>query len=68
VLKIDPNHQQALEGIQKVAGRYLQLATSEVDKGDFEKADEYLAKAEMVSPRHPGLASARASARQARGG
>jgi serine/threonine protein kinase len=68
VLRLDPNHQRALEGIQKVAGRYLQLAKSEVDRGNFEKADEYLAKAEMVSPRHPGLETARASARQARDG
>jgi serine/threonine protein kinase len=66
VLAIDPNHQQALEGVQKIAGRYLQLAASEVQKRNFTKADEYLARAESIAPRHPGLAAARASARQAR--
>jgi tetratricopeptide (TPR) repeat protein len=64
VLKLDPNHQQALEGVQRVASRYLQLAEGEVRNGNFTKADDYLAKAALVSPTHPGLAAARASARQ----
>ena len=66
VLAIDPNHQQALEGIQRVGTRYLQLAKGAIAQGDLEKADEYLAKAELVSPRHPNLSSARADARRAR--
>ncbi len=66
VLKLDPNHPDALSGIQNVATRYLQLASSAVNSGNLEKADEYLAKAEMVSPRHPDLAAAKAQARAAR--
>ncbi len=66
VLKLDPNHQQALEGIQRVASRYLDLAKAEVERGNFDQAAEYLSKAERVSPGHPGLARARASAREAR--
>ncbi len=68
VLALDPNHQQALEGVQRIASRYLQLAKSEVAKGDLAAADDYLAKAAMVSPTHPGLSAARASAAQARAG
>ena len=68
VLKLDPNHAEALEGIQRVASRYLQLARGEVQKGNFSKADDYLAKAEKVSPTHPDLPAARAQAQQARAG
>ncbi len=68
VLAIDPNHPQALEGIQRVATRYLQLAKGELAKGNHGKASDYLAKAEMVSPTHPGLPEARASAARAQAG
>ena len=66
ILELEPNHPRALDGIQSVGTRYLELAKNAVAQGNYEKADEYLAKAEMVSPRHPDLASARADARNAR--
>ena len=68
VLKLEPNHPKAQEGIQRVASRYLQLARGELDRGNLAQADDYLAKAAMVSPSHPGLAAARASAQQVRAG
>jgi serine/threonine-protein kinase PpkA len=66
VLVLDPNHARALDGIQRVGTRYLQLANSAIEQGELEKADEYLARAEMVSPGHPDLSSARTNARAAR--
>jgi serine/threonine protein kinase len=68
VLEFDPNHEEALEGIQKVASRYLQLAGGAVDSRDFDSADEYIAKAAKVSPRHPGLTEARARVARAAAG
>ena len=66
VLELDPNHAEALEGIQKVASRYLQLATGAVENGNFDGADGYIAKAAQASPGHPGLTAARDRARVAR--
>jgi serine/threonine-protein kinase PpkA len=68
VLKLEPNHPEALDGIQRVASSYLQLAQGEIAKGNYEKADEYLAKAAMVSPTHPGLPAARSEVQHARAG
>jgi serine/threonine-protein kinase PpkA len=66
VLEIDPNHPQALDGIQRVSGRYLELASASLKKGKLDAADDFLDKAESISPGHPKLAAVEAAAAKAR--
>jgi serine/threonine-protein kinase PpkA len=65
VLAIDPNHPQALEGIQRVGGRYLELASASLGKQNFSAAEEYLEKAETISPGHPRLAKVQSAVAKA---
>ena len=42
------------------AGRKAQLASAFMEKGDFDKAKEYLAEAKRFNPDHPGIREAQA--------
>lgn len=59
VLALQPDNPVALQGIQDVAGRYLQLAETASRQGQFANAVQFLQRAEMVADKHPGLPAAR---------
>ncbi|MDT8427634.1 MAG: hypothetical protein RQ757_02580 [Pseudomonadales bacterium] len=59
VLALQPGNPVALQGIQDVAGRYLQLAETASRQGQFDNALLFLQRAAMVADSHPGLPAAR---------
>lgn len=60
VLAIDPGNRAARDGLEKVVGRYIQLADNAIADRSTRRASTYLAKAEAVAPDGAGIADARA--------
>ena len=58
VLAMDPKNELALEGLQDIVVRYLQLAGEAMNRGIFDEAETLLGRARFVDPSHPGIASA----------
>jgi hypothetical protein len=57
VLAMDPRNELALEGLQDIVVRYLQLAEESMRRGSFDEAETLLGRARFVDPSHPGIAS-----------
>ena len=57
ILNRFPNHPQALQGIQKVKGRYLSWARYEIKQGNLSHAEYLYTKALEVSPSDPEIMS-----------
>ena len=57
-LAMDPGNEVALQGIQDIVGKYLQLASEAGRQGQFASAESYLRRAEQVDREHPGIAPA----------
>ena len=58
VLAMDPKNELALEGLQDIVARYLQLAGESMNRGIFDEAETLLGRARFVDSSHPGIASA----------
>ena len=58
VLAMDPRNELALEGLQDIVVRYLQLAEESMRRGIFDEAETLLGRARFVDPNHPGIDSA----------
>jgi hypothetical protein len=58
VLAMDPKNELALEGLQDIVVRYLQLAGESMNRGIFDEAETLLGRARFVDSSHPGIASA----------
>ena len=56
VLASEPNNQIALDGIQSIALRYLQLAEEAMRRGLFEESETMLDRARFVDQDHPDIA------------
>jgi tetratricopeptide (TPR) repeat protein len=50
VLKIDPENEDALNGMQSIANKYVRLAHSNMESEKFDRAKYYLNKAEQIAP------------------
>jgi serine/threonine-protein kinase PpkA len=57
VLAIDPHNSQAMEGFTLIAERYLALAKKALDKGQNNKARQYVNAGLQMQPAHPELLS-----------
>lgn len=55
VLAMDPKNELALEGLQNIVVRYLQLAGESMNRGIFDEAEILLDRARFVDPSHPGI-------------
>ena len=58
VLAMDSKNELALEGLQDIVVRYLQLAGESMNRGIFDEAETLLGRARFVDSSHPGIASA----------
>ena len=58
VLAMDPKNELALEGLQDIVVRYLQLAGESMNRGIFDEAETLLGRARFVDSSHPGITSA----------
>lgn len=58
VLAMDPQNELALEGLQDIVQRYLQLAGESMNRGLFDEANTMLGRARFVDSNHPGIAAA----------
>jgi len=59
VLALEPDNELALEGIQDIVARYLQLADIASRQGQFDNAETFLRRAAQVNPSHDGIALSR---------
>lgn len=57
VLAMDPQNELALEGLQDIVERYLQLAEESMRRGLFDEAEIMLGRARFVDASHPGIAA-----------
>ncbi len=58
VLSVQPSNAVALNGIQEIVSKYLQLAEQAGRQGQFDNAKQYLRRAEQVDNTHAGIAAA----------
>ena len=58
VLAFDPDNEIALQGLQDIVARYLQLAGEASRQGLFSEAELLLERARFVDENHPGIAIA----------
>lgn len=54
-LAFDPGNELALEGMQDIVERYLELSRQAAWQGQFDNAELYLRRAEQVDDEHPGI-------------
>lgn len=59
VLAMDPQNELALEGLQDIVERYLQLAEESMRRGLFDEAEIMIGRAGFVDSSHPGIAAAK---------
>ncbi|HBX37103.1 MAG TPA: hypothetical protein DEG76_07390 [Pseudohongiella sp.] len=57
-LALDPGNNVALEGMQDIVRRYLQLAELSSRQGQFDNAETYLRRAAQVDPDYEGIVAA----------
>ena len=58
-LQLQPNNEIALDGMQRIVERYLELALEAANRGNFSNADRLLGRAEIIDAAHPGIVLAR---------
>lgn len=58
VLAYEPNNKLALEGLEAIVLRYVELAEVATRQGLFEQAETFLDRARFVDARHPAIARA----------
>lgn len=57
-LALDPGNQVAIDGVQEIVARYLELMEKASRQGHFETAEQFLDRARMVDPDATGIAAA----------
>lgn len=57
VLAMDSKNELALQGLQDIVQRYLQLAEESMRRGIFDEAETMLGRARFVDSSHPGIAN-----------
>jgi len=66
VLALEPEHAEALAGVQAIAQRYLQLSRTPALEGQWQRALGLIDKGLTVVPDHPDLASTRQAVEETR--
>ena len=61
VLEIQPGNKVALQGIQDIVRRYIELAAEASRQGQFSQAQIMLVRARIVDPDNPAIAGAQAA-------
>lgn len=65
VLSIDQDNAKAREGLKAITDRYVQLVYQGIERNDFKSLDDYLKRAEQVTPGSEKVAAAREALREA---
>jgi serine/threonine protein kinase len=50
VLRLDPDNRAAQDGLERIVGRYVELAAAATDRRDFDSARDYLGIASGIKP------------------
>ncbi len=64
ILTLSPGNQPAAEGLQRIAGRYLALAQDAHQRGEYQRAETLLQRAEFVAPGYAAIAQLREQLRE----
>lgn len=57
ILQLSPEHSEALAGIERIVGRYLELTEIRLARDDWASAQALLSRAQSINPNHPALAA-----------
>ena len=66
VLQLDPGNAVAMAGIKDIALRYVTLAEAAISQGEYTDADNYLNRAQRLTPDRPEIAITKARLEQVR--
>jgi len=55
ILTLDPDHEGARRGLERIVERYVALATQALEKRQFATARSMLARARLINPFHPSI-------------
>lgn len=64
ILTLSPGNQPAVEGLQRIAGRYLALAQDAHQRGEYQRAETLLQRADFVAPGYAAIAQLREQLRE----
>lgn len=64
ILTLSPGNQPAVEGLQRIAGRYLALAQDAHQRGEYQRAETLLQRAEFVAPGYAAIVQLREQLRE----
>lgn len=64
ILTLSPGNQPAVEGLQRIAGRYLTLAQDARQRGEYQRAETLLQRADFVAPGYAAIAQLREQLRE----
>lgn len=64
ILTLSPGNQPAVEGLQRIAGRYLALAQDARQRGEYQRAETLLQRADFVAPGYAAIAQLREQLRE----
>lgn len=59
VLALEPGNRLALEGLQDITSRYVELAELSARQGQFDNSEQFLRRAALVNPGDPRIESGR---------
>ncbi|MFO1372477.1 MAG: hypothetical protein U1F42_08800 [Candidatus Competibacteraceae bacterium] len=66
ILELQPNHPTALDGIQRIANYYLDVAQQNLQQGRFDESMAYINRGLRAVPKHQALLNLRKTAQQAK--
>lgn len=55
ILALDPGHEAAQRGLERIVERYVELAMSALERRQFASARSYLSRARIIDPGHPSI-------------
>lgn len=61
VLTIDPDNAKAKQGLEAITDKYVRMVYQGIENGEYDSLDDYLTRAEQVTPGSDKIAAARAA-------
>ena len=65
VLTLDPDNAKARQGLEAITDKYVQMVYQGIENGEYDSLDDYLTRAEQVTPGSDKIAAARTALEKA---
>jgi len=60
ILKLEPENTEAMRGLNAIVDKYIELVYRDLERDNFDQAQNYLDRAAKIAPQHDALEQARA--------